>query len=76
MTRADVRLEFGLRINAMTLYNGHRSFYASLTIGRRWVWVQRWDVERAPRGRFRSRDGLMGWAWGISRVGSADTVRS
>lgn len=43
---------------------GRRTFYARLRIGRRWLFVQRWDTERAPNNRFLSRDRVMGWTWG------------
>jgi hypothetical protein len=41
-----------------------RTFYASVTLGRTTFWLQRWDTERAPDNRFRSRDGVMGWTLG------------
>jgi hypothetical protein len=39
-------VELALRLNIMRLYNGRRSFYASLTIGRRRFFVSRWDSVR------------------------------
>jgi hypothetical protein len=47
-------------------FNGHRSFYARVLFGSRWVWIQRWDTARAPQNRFLSADGLMGWTWGVA----------
>jgi hypothetical protein len=38
------RLELGVSI--MRLYNGRRSLYASLTIGRRTWFISRWDSVR------------------------------
>lgn len=32
--------------NVMRLYNGRRSFYGSITIGSRHVFVSRWDTVR------------------------------
>ena len=44
---------------------GRRTFYLTLTLFGRTLWVQRWDTGRAPRNRLRSRDGLMGWTAGV-----------
>lgn len=59
--------ELGLLVNVMRLYNGHRSVYVRVTVGPRSWWVQRWDVARTTGHRFLSRDGLMGWTWGVRR---------
>ena len=56
--------ECGVKVSVLALHNGHRSLYVAATLGRRTYWLMRWDVARAPLGRFRSRDGLMGWTWG------------
>lgn len=57
-------LNFEINAHTMTLYNGHKSFYASITIGKVTWWVMRWDIARTTGHRFLSRDGLMGWTWG------------
>jgi hypothetical protein len=57
-------MRLGIRANIMKLYNGHRSFYACLEVGKVALWLMRWDVARAPEGRLLSSDGLMGWTCG------------
>lgn len=43
--------EISIRWNAMKLYNGWRSVYLQLTIGRRSWFVSRWDTARVrPAG--------------------------
>ena len=39
-------LRFDIGINVMQLYNGRRSFYGHLKIGRRTWFVSRWDTDR------------------------------
>ena len=60
--------EIALRVHVMRLYNGRRSFYGAVVIGRRRLWLQRWDTARAPENRWRTRDGVMGWTGGVSRA--------
>jgi hypothetical protein len=58
--------KLGIDVHAMRLYNGRRSFYAVLHLGRRAYWIQRWDTVRCPANRLRSGTGeaAMGWTWG------------
>ena len=57
----------GIRMDSGRLYTGRRSLYIALTLGRTRYWLMRWDLARAPAGRFRTADGLSGWTWGRSR---------
>lgn len=59
--------EFGIKFTSGRLYNGYRSIFVSFTLGRTWWWVMRWDTARTKGHRFLSRDGLMGWTWGVRR---------
>lgn len=44
---------------------GRRTFYASVTLGSRTFWLQRWDTARCSGSiRSTSRDGLMCWQTG------------
>lgn len=56
-------MEFGIRLSVLHLYNGRRSLYVAVTIGRRVFWLQRWDAERQPRGVYEP-SGAMTWAAG------------
>jgi hypothetical protein len=63
-----MNLSIGLTASSNTLYNGRRSFYLSLTVGRRRLWLMRWDAVRSHNGVFYTeRDGVMNWSAGISR---------
>ena len=53
---------FGFEFNSMTLYNGSRSIWLALHLGRRRYWLSRLATAHAPLNRFRS--GPMGWTWG------------
>lgn len=39
-------LTFGINITSMKLYNGRRSFYLRIDLGRSSVFLSRWDTER------------------------------
>lgn len=43
-----MRLRIGFDLNVSMLYNGRRCLYASITLGRRTWWIQRWDGARQP----------------------------
>lgn len=61
-------MEFNVKITSDVLTapwaRSRRTVYAAITVGRTTCWVQRWDTQRAPNNRWRSRDGVMGWTWG------------
>lgn len=61
-------ITFEFSVSVMKLYNGHRSAYIALRVGRRTFYLMRWDVARLEkpkyRPRFFSRDGLMAWVSG------------
>lgn len=44
-----MNLEFRITLTTMRLYNGRRSVYASITLGRRSWFVSRWDTARVAR---------------------------
>jgi hypothetical protein len=58
-------MRFGLDVNLMRLFNGRLSVYLCVNLGRRRLWLQRWDAERQPRGLYEP-SGAMTWAagWG------------
>lgn len=66
----DTRFELSVSVNVMQLtfapVAGRRTFYASLTIGSKTFWLQRWDTERCSRpSPFAfSSDRLMCWTAG------------
>jgi hypothetical protein len=39
-------MRFEIDLSVMKLYNGRRSVYAMLRIGRRYVFLSRWDTAR------------------------------
>lgn len=67
--RIELRFECSLGISRLRFEPvlGRRTVYGKITIGRTTFWVQRWDTGRSPNNRFKSRDGLMGWTWGVRR---------
>jgi hypothetical protein len=65
--------ELSIRISSVVFsFNGKRSLYVSVVIGRTRYWVQRWDNDRAPKNKFRNGD--MGWSWGVARPEKAKKV--
>jgi hypothetical protein len=60
--------ELSVRVNVMRLYNGRRSFYLAITIGRRRYWVSRWDTDRVrpTDGAWQRRGEVMTWYGGRS----------
>ena len=69
-TPRDLRFELSASVHAMSLRMepvfGRRTFYATVTIGTRVFWVQRWDTGRCvPGSAFSySADRLMCWTAG------------
>lgn len=39
-------MRFSISLTTGRLYNGHRSLYAKVEIGRRTWWISRWDTAR------------------------------
>lgn len=62
----ELNLTFEINIHSYKLYNGYRSFYATVRLLGKRLWVMRWDTARAPANRLKTKDGLMGWSWGIA----------
>ena len=58
-------MSIGLTVTAYKLYNGRRSFYIAFHLGRRRVWLMRWDAERTTNPLFVERGGVMAWSAGI-----------
>jgi hypothetical protein len=59
-------LTFGINVSTGRLYTGHRYVYVRLLFGKSWLYAERWDTARAPGNRFKTRDGLVGWTFGVS----------
>jgi hypothetical protein len=64
--------EIGLYVNSMKLaYEpviGRRTVYITLTLGKRTLWLQRWESERSSKNRKPfafSRDKRMAWTAGV-----------
>jgi hypothetical protein len=63
-----MNFRFRFEVNSsILLSNSRRSFLFSVSTSTVRLWVQRWDIQRAPRNRLKTRDGVMGWTWGASR---------
>ena len=67
-------MRVGIEISTSTLgfdpVRGRRTFYITLQLGRRTLWLMRWDTDRTRDYRHRfafSRDGLMSWTCGVHR---------
>lgn len=57
-------MRFKIEVSTGKLYNGRRSFFAVIQLGRRSYWLQRWDTARVdpkPNAVILHRGKVMTW---------------
>jgi hypothetical protein len=59
-----INFELGFTLHVGRDWLGRVLLYLQVKVGSLALWVQRWDNERAPLNRLRTRSG-MGWSAGV-----------